>query len=84
MSNLLEGKSAVITGGGGLIGREICLALAREGVNVVVNDFGTISIGVGSNKLPADEVVDEIKRAGGVAIANYDSVADFSSAEHII
>lgn len=84
MSNLLEGKSAVVTGGGGLIGKEICLALAREGVKVVVNDFGKISSGTVSNKLPADEVVDEIKRAGGIAVANYDSVADFSAAEHII
>ena len=83
MSNLLQGKSAVVTGGGGLIGKEICLALAWEGVKVVVNDFGKTGNG-GSDKLPADEVVDEIKMMGGTAVANYDSVTDFSAAERII
>lgn len=84
MAKLLEGKSAVVTGGGRGIGKEICIAFARQGANVVVNDLGGATDGSGSDKSPADEVVGEIKNLGGEAVANYDSVADFAAAENII
>ena len=80
MAQRLTGKVAVITGGGGGIGRCVALALAAEGVSVVVNDFGTGSDGI---KL-ADKVVDEVKKAGGRAVANYDSVTTVASAAKII
>ena len=80
MAQRLTGKVAVITGGGGGIGRCVALALAAEGVSVVVNDFGTGSDGI---KL-ADKVVDEVKKAGGQAVANYDSVTTVASAAKII
>jgi NAD(P)-dependent dehydrogenase (short-subunit alcohol dehydrogenase family) len=84
MIKLLDGKCAVITGGGRGIGREVCLAMARQGVNVVVND-----IGGGENTLcldngPADKVVEEIKKLGGTAVPNYDSVTDFNAAQNIV
>ena len=70
MGQKLMGKVAVITGGGGGIGKSAALALAAEGVSVVVNDLGTGADGI---KL-ADKAVSEINKAGGKAVANYDSV----------
>lgn len=84
MAGLLEGKCAVVTGGGRGQGREIALAMASRGVKVVVNDLGGAVDGTGADRSPADEVVAKIKKAGGVALPNYDSVADFNAAENII
>jgi NAD(P)-dependent dehydrogenase (short-subunit alcohol dehydrogenase family) len=84
MANLLAGKCAVITGGGRGQGREIALEMAKRGVEVVVNDLGGATDGTGADRAPADEVVADIKKAGGAAVANYDSVADFTQAENII
>lgn len=84
MGNKLKGRSAVVTGAGRGIGREISLALAAEGANVVVNDPGVGRGGAGNDAAPADEVVAEIKKRGGKAVANYGSVAEFASAEKII
>jgi NAD(P)-dependent dehydrogenase (short-subunit alcohol dehydrogenase family) len=84
MPGLLEGKSAVITGAGRGQGREIALAMAKEGVKVVVNDLGGGTDGAGADRAPADEVVAEIKQAGGTAVPNYDSVADFDGAARMV
>jgi len=84
MDGLLENKCAVITGSGRGMGREIALAMAKKGVKVVVNDLGGAPDGSGADQTPADEVVAEIKKNGGLAVANYDSVADFDAAANII
>jgi NAD(P)-dependent dehydrogenase (short-subunit alcohol dehydrogenase family) len=81
---LLEGKVAIVTGAGRGIGREHALALAASGAKVVVNDLGGSSAGEGSDTRPAQEVADEIKGAGGEAVANYDNVADFQGAENLV
>jgi NAD(P)-dependent dehydrogenase (short-subunit alcohol dehydrogenase family)/acyl dehydratase/putative sterol carrier protein len=73
---LLEGKVAIITGAGGGLGRTHALAFAAEGAKVVVNDPGVARDGSGGGAKMADAVVDEIKKAGGQAVASYDSVAD--------
>ena len=84
MAKLLEGKCAVVTGSGRGIGRATALLLAQYGAKVVVNDLGTSTEGSGADSTPADEVVTEIKKLGGTAVANYDNVADFVAAENII
>jgi NAD(P)-dependent dehydrogenase (short-subunit alcohol dehydrogenase family) len=84
VAKLLEGKCAVVTGGGRGMGRETCLLFSKHGAKVVVNDFGGSLEGVGSEHSPSDEVVAEIRKTGGTALANYDNVADFSAAENII
>ncbi len=80
----LEGKVAIVTGGGRGIGRGECLALAREGVRVVVNDFGGSAAGTGAEAGPADEVAAEIKKMGGDAVANYDNVASFDAGNRMV
>jgi len=74
----------VVTGAGGGLGREYALTLAREGASVVVNDLGGSRDGTGAGSAMADQVVAEIKEAGGRAVANYDSVAESEGAENII
>ncbi|TAN13859.1 MAG: SDR family oxidoreductase [Burkholderiaceae bacterium] len=81
---MLEGKVVVVTGAGGGIGRDFALAMAAEGARVVVNDIGTSTHGEGTNQGPAHKVVDEIKAAGGEAVANTDSVADTQGANRIV
>jgi NAD(P)-dependent dehydrogenase (short-subunit alcohol dehydrogenase family) len=81
---MLDGKTAVVTGSGRGIGRGIAIALARAGAKVVVNDLGASLDGEGNERGPADQVVDEIVKAGGVAAANYGSVADFAQATAMV
>jgi NAD(P)-dependent dehydrogenase (short-subunit alcohol dehydrogenase family) len=80
----VQDRVVVVTGAGGGLGREYALALAREGASVVVNDLGGSRDGTGAGHNMADQVVDEIKAAGGRAAANYDSVADADGAANII
>ena len=84
MSGMLEGKVAVVTGSGGGIGRGIALAMAAAGAKVVVNDIGASLTGEGTGAGPAQQVVDEIVKAGGQAVPNTDSVASRASANNII
>ena len=84
MEGLLEDKVAVVTGGGRGLGRAMCLLMAKEGAKLVVNDLGGTERGTGFDMSPSDEVVAEIKNQGGVAVANYDSVASWDGGEAII
>lgn len=84
MSKLLEGKVIVVTGAGAGVGKGIALEAARQGAKVVVNDLGVNIDGTGGSRGPAQETVDEIRAAGGEAIASTDSVAEWKSAQAII
>jgi (3R)-3-hydroxyacyl-CoA dehydrogenase / 3a,7a,12a-trihydroxy-5b-cholest-24-enoyl-CoA hydratase / enoyl-CoA hydratase 2 len=77
MSELrFDGRVAIVTGAGNGLGRSHALLLASRGCKVVVNDLGGSATGAGKSSAAADKVVEEIKAAGGEAIANYDSVED--------
>ncbi len=71
-----DGKVVIVTGAGGGLGRSHALAFGARGAKVVVNDLGGSAHGDGKSASAADRVVDEIKSAGGEAVANYDSVED--------
>jgi len=80
----LEGKVAIVTGAGRGIGRAHALALANAGAKVVVNDLGAALSGEGHDDTPAQQVVDEIRSAGGEAAPNGENVADFGGAERLV
>lgn len=84
MGQMVQGKVVVVTGAGGGIGRDIALALAAEGAMVVVNDLGTSSTGEGASAGPAQQVADQIRAAGGQAVANTDSVSEAAAAARIV
>ena len=84
MSTLLDGRVAIVTGAGRGIGRAHALELASHGAAVVVNDFGVSLAGEGTGESPADEVVAEIREAGGRAVANGADVADFEQAAAMV
>ncbi|RRV11694.1 SDR family oxidoreductase [Stutzerimonas xanthomarina] len=71
-----EDKVVIVTGAGGGLGRAHALLFARHGAKVVVNDLGGSAQGDGANSSAADRVVEEIRQAGGTAVANHDSVTD--------
>jgi len=84
MSGLCEGRTVIVTGAGRGIGREHALAFAREGARVVVNDLGVALDGSGGNAGPAQQVVDEIRAAGGEAVADTSDIADFTGAATLV
>jgi NAD(P)-dependent dehydrogenase (short-subunit alcohol dehydrogenase family) len=79
-----DDRVAVVTGAGGGLGREYALLLASRGCKVVINDLGGAMDGTGAGTTAAERVVQEIKDAGGEAVPNYDSVADWEGASNII
>ncbi|MDA9148649.1 SDR family oxidoreductase [Alphaproteobacteria bacterium] len=80
----LKGKVAVVTGAGGGIGREIALALAAEGVSIVVNDIGVSLTGEGGSESPAQETSGLITQKGGKAVISNESVSSWDGAQLII
>jgi NAD(P)-dependent dehydrogenase (short-subunit alcohol dehydrogenase family) len=79
-----DDKVAIVTGAGGGLGRQHALELARRGAKVVVNDLGGAVDGSGGGSDAANKVVEEIRAAGGQAIANGSSVTDDAGVQHMI
>ena len=79
--SVLDGKVAIVTGAGRGLGRVEALELAKLGARVVVNDLGTKGDGSGKDEDPARAVVEEIKKAGGEAVAHFGDVADWNDSK---
>ena len=84
MNRLCEGRVAIVTGAGRGVGREYALMLAAHGAKVVVNDLGADVRGVGTDATPAQQVVDEIRAAGGEAVVNGADVSDWEQARAMV
>lgn len=84
LANLLEGKVIAMTGAGRGIGRECALLAASEGARIIVNDPGVNPDGSGTDSGPAAQVVEEIKKAGGEAVANFADVSTMEGGESVI
>ncbi len=80
----MDGKVVLVTGAGRGVGRGIALEMAKAGAAVVVNDLGVSLSGDGQDASPAEEVVAEIEKAGGRAIANADSVSNWDGAQAMV
>ena len=81
---MCEGRVCIVTGAGRGIGREYALLLAHEGARVVVNDFGGARDGTGGDAGPAQQVVDEIRAAGGEAVAHVGDVSSLADASAMV
>ena len=84
MTRICEGRVVIITGAGRGLGRAYALAFGREGAKVIVNDLGTSLAGEGRDTAVAQSVVDEIRSAGGEAVANGDDVTDWEGAGRLV
>ncbi|MDA1073411.1 MAG: SDR family NAD(P)-dependent oxidoreductase [Proteobacteria bacterium] len=84
MTYSFEGKVAIVTGAGGGLGRSHSMELAKRGAKIVVNDLGGAMDGTGGGSEAANAVVEEIKAAGGEAIANGGSVSDRAGAQSMV
>jgi NAD(P)-dependent dehydrogenase (short-subunit alcohol dehydrogenase family) len=84
MAGMLENKVALVTGAGRGIGREMALMMARHGAKLVVNDPGVSVDGKDETDGPANEVVRDIRAAGGEAVADYGSVSEAASARAMV
>ncbi|WP_156680706.1 SDR family NAD(P)-dependent oxidoreductase [Sphingomonas profundi] len=82
--SLLEGRVAIVTGGGRGLGRTYAIMLAAHGARVIVNDLGSSAAGVGADQTPAEEVVSTIRAAGGEAEINTSDVADWQGARQMV
>jgi NAD(P)-dependent dehydrogenase (short-subunit alcohol dehydrogenase family) len=84
IGDLCKDRVCIVTGAGRGIGREHALMLAAHGARVVVNDLGAAADGSGADRSPAQEVVEEIRKAGGEAVVNGDDVSDFEAAQRMV
>ena len=84
MGTMMQGRAAVVTGAGRGIGRGIAIALAGQGAAVVVGDMGASLAGEGKDTRPAQQVVDQIRSAGGEAIAHHGDVSDFEQGTDLV
>jgi NAD(P)-dependent dehydrogenase (short-subunit alcohol dehydrogenase family) len=80
----LDGRVAIVTGAGRGLGREYARLFAAEGARVVVNDVGSDLDGAGRDRSAAETVVEEIRAAGGEAVANTDDVADWAGGARLV
>ena len=84
MNRLCEGRVAIVTGGARGLGREYSLMLAKHGAKVIVNDLGGDAAGHGADLTPAQQVVEEIRAAGGEAAVNGGDVSSWKSAQSMV